>query len=112
MKSLGIKALIIDINFCQRSPTSIDVLDFVIKDKTRYDAFYHTELGSLLVSLGIKTLIISGAETNLCCEATARSEYNSKELWREVNLLYIELIGIVLQYTWILKFKCESRCKM
>jgi nicotinamidase-related amidase len=63
-----------------RSPTSIDILDFVIKDKTRYDAFYHTELGSLLISLGIETLIVSGAETNLCCEATARSEYKCKKI--------------------------------
>ncbi|SRR6266498_3285881 len=70
------KALTFDIqSFFQRSSTSIDILDFVIKNKTRYDAFYNTELGSLLISLGIETLIISGAETNLCCEATARSKY-------------------------------------
>jgi len=75
MKHPSIKALTIDINL-QRSSKSIDILDFVIKDKTRYDAFYHTELDSLLVSLGVETLIICGAETNLCCEATARSEYN------------------------------------
>ncbi|CAG8727245.1 15517_t:CDS:2, partial [Funneliformis mosseae] len=58
-----------------RSSTSSDILDFVIKNKTRYDAFFKTELDSLLNSLGIETLIIAGAETNLCCEATARSEY-------------------------------------
>ncbi|CAG8579103.1 16237_t:CDS:2, partial [Gigaspora margarita] len=52
--------------FISRSPTSIDILDFIIKNKTRYDAFYKTDLDSLLISLGIKTLIISGAETNLC----------------------------------------------
>lgn len=69
----------------QRSQTSLDTLDFIIKSKTRYDAFYKTELNSLLISLGIETLIISGVRTNLCCETTARSEYN-------VSLtLYIEL---------------------
>jgi len=45
----------------------------VINSKTRYDAFYKTELDSLLISLGIETLIISGVKTNLCCESTARS---------------------------------------
>ncbi|CAG8785527.1 5607_t:CDS:2, partial [Acaulospora morrowiae] len=55
-----------------RSSTSLDNLDFVIKSKTRYDAFYKTELNSLLTSIGIRTLIISGVKTNLCCETTAR----------------------------------------
>ncbi|CAG8504543.1 8812_t:CDS:2 [Racocetra fulgida] len=60
-----------------RPPTSTGTLDFIIQSKTRYDAFYKTELDSLLTSLGIKTLIIYGVKTNLCCETTARSEYLS-----------------------------------
>ncbi|RGB40746.1 Isochorismatase-like protein [Rhizophagus diaphanus] len=68
-----------------RSSTSIDVLDFVIKNKTRYDAFYRTELGSILTSLGIETLIISGAETNLCCEATARSGFD-----QDYNIVFLK----------------------
>ncbi|CAG8650236.1 19889_t:CDS:2 [Dentiscutata erythropus] len=71
--------------FILRSPTSIDVLDFIIKNKTRYDAFYKTELHSLLISLGIKTLIISGAETNLCCEATARSGFD-----QDYNIVFLK----------------------
>ncbi|CAG8844934.1 802_t:CDS:2, partial [Gigaspora margarita] len=55
-----------------RSPASLGTLDFIIQSKTRYDAFYKTELNSFLTSLGIKTLIISGVKTNLCCETTAR----------------------------------------
>ncbi|PKY41479.1 Isochorismatase hydrolase [Rhizophagus irregularis] len=59
-----------------RSQTSLDTLDFIIKSKTRYDAFYKTELNSLLISLGIETLIISGVRTNLCCETTARRGFD------------------------------------
>ncbi|CAG8504940.1 11254_t:CDS:2 [Scutellospora calospora] len=60
----------------ERSPTSIGTLDFIIKSKTRYDAFYKTELDSFLTSLGIKTLIISGVKTNLCCETTAKRAFD------------------------------------
>ncbi|CAG8706003.1 20146_t:CDS:2, partial [Dentiscutata erythropus] len=59
-----------------RSSTSIGTLDFVIQSKTRYDAFYKTELNSFLTSFGIKTLIISGVKTNLCCETTARRVFD------------------------------------
>ncbi|RGB26031.1 Isochorismatase-like protein [Rhizophagus diaphanus] len=62
--------------FVSRSQTSLDTLDFIIKSKTRYDAFYKTELNSLLISLGIETLIISGVRTNLCCETTARRGFD------------------------------------
>ncbi|RIA81251.1 Isochorismatase-like protein [Glomus cerebriforme] len=59
----------------ERSPGSLGHLDFTITSKRQYDAFYGTELNSLLGSLGIKTLIISGVMTNLCCESTARSGF-------------------------------------
>ncbi|CAG8493582.1 3883_t:CDS:2 [Gigaspora margarita] len=56
--------------------TSLGTLDFIIQSKTRYDAFYKTELNSFLTSLRIKTLIISGIKTNLCCETTARRAFD------------------------------------
>ncbi|CAG8629835.1 8134_t:CDS:2 [Cetraspora pellucida] len=68
-----------------RSPTSANVLDFTITSKTRYDAFYKTELNSLLTSLGIETLIISGVLTNLCCETTARSGFN-----QDYNIIFLD----------------------
>ncbi|RIB27188.1 Isochorismatase-like protein [Gigaspora rosea] len=68
-----------------RSPTAIDILDFVIKSKTRYDAFYKTELNTLLTSLGIETLIISGVSTNVCCETTARSGFN-----QDYNIIFLD----------------------
>ena len=46
----------------------------VIK-KTRYSAFFDTDLDSYLVSLGVKELVISGVMTNLCCESTARDAF-------------------------------------
>ncbi|CAG8785941.1 17907_t:CDS:2, partial [Racocetra persica] len=54
----------------------VEQSDFTIQSKTRYDTFYKTELNSLLTSLDIKTLIISGIKTNLCCETTARSAFD------------------------------------
>ncbi|KAL1916194.1 uncharacterized protein VTP21DRAFT_5811 [Calcarisporiella thermophila] len=50
--------------------------DATIDSKMRYDAFMGTELGALLKSHGVKTLIIAGVMTNLCCETTARSAFN------------------------------------
>jgi nicotinamidase-related amidase len=45
--------------------------DFVV-DKTRYSAFYGTNLEAILWSKGIDTLIISGTVTNVRCESTIR----------------------------------------
>ncbi|CAG8746711.1 5696_t:CDS:2, partial [Funneliformis caledonium] len=80
--------------FISRSSTSSDTLDFVIKNKTRYNAFFKTELDSLLISLGIETLIIAGAETNLCCEATARSKYILMNYGGRLRMIN----GIIPQY--------------
>ncbi len=46
----------------------------VIK-KSQYDAFYNTDLERILVDLKVKTLIITGVMTHLCCESTARSAF-------------------------------------
>ena len=43
--------------------------------KTRYSAFYKTELENHLHLLGIEDLIIAGVMTNLCCETTARDGF-------------------------------------
>lgn len=40
--------------------------------KTQYDAFYNTELDSILKKNKIDQLIITGVMTHLCCETTAR----------------------------------------
>ena len=43
--------------------------------KHKYDAFHDTDLDTLLRSLGLDTLIITGVTTNCCCESTARSAF-------------------------------------
>ncbi len=45
----------------------------IVVDKTRYDAFFKTNLGSVLKKREIETLIITGTMTEVCCESTARS---------------------------------------
>ena len=43
--------------------------------KHKYDAFFETDLDSILRNLGIKTIIIVGTATNVCCKSTARSGF-------------------------------------
>ncbi|CAG8687866.1 14006_t:CDS:2, partial [Gigaspora rosea] len=71
--------------YVSRSPEAINTLGFVIKSKTRINAFQNTELNSLLTSLGIETLIISGVSTNVCCESTARSGFD-----QDYNIIFLD----------------------
>ncbi|MBM3493002.1 MAG: cysteine hydrolase [Armatimonadetes bacterium] len=43
--------------------------------KHRYSAFYNTDLETVLRSLRIEDLVISGIMTNMCVESTARDAY-------------------------------------
>lgn len=43
--------------------------------KTRFSAFYHTELDELLRSYGAKHLIITGCTTSICVESTIRDAF-------------------------------------
>jgi biuret amidohydrolase len=43
--------------------------------KHKYDAFFETDLDSILRNQGIKQVIIVGTATNVCCESTARSAF-------------------------------------
>src|SRR6202041_259904 len=43
--------------------------------KHKYDAFFETDLDSILRNHRIRTIIIVGTATNVCCEATARSGF-------------------------------------
>jgi isochorismate hydrolase len=44
-------------------------------EKTQYDAFFHTDLESLLRQENVEQLLVSGVTTHLCCESTARSAF-------------------------------------
>jgi isochorismate hydrolase len=47
----------------------------VILTKDRYSAFCGTGLETLLRSIGVASVIITGVMTNLCCESTARDAF-------------------------------------
>lgn len=57
--------------FYEVSPQSDDI----IVKKHRYSGFVHTWLESILRTLKIETLIITGVSTNLCVESTARDGF-------------------------------------
>ncbi|MBY9077830.1 cysteine hydrolase [Paenibacillus sp. HN-1] len=46
-----------------------------VVNKHRYSAFIHTRLDSVLRSLRIETLIMTGVSTNVCVESTARDGF-------------------------------------
>ena len=43
--------------------------------KHKYDAFFETDLDAILRNLGVKTVVVIGTATNVCCESTARSAF-------------------------------------
>ncbi|UCE72963.1 MAG: isochorismatase family protein [Methanomassiliicoccales archaeon] len=47
----------------------------VVIRKTRYSAFYGTQLEDILIQNKIKTVVITGVMTHLCCETTAREAF-------------------------------------
>jgi ureidoacrylate peracid hydrolase len=49
--------------------------DELVIEKHRYSAFYQTDLEMNLRTMGVKTLIITGVHTNICCESTARDGF-------------------------------------
>ncbi len=55
--------------------SSFDTSNSTVINKSQYDAFYKTDLQSILETLGTTTVIITGVMTNLCCETTARSAF-------------------------------------
>jgi nicotinamidase-related amidase len=51
-----------------------EVGDIVI-DKSRYDAFYGTDLDLVLRSAGVTELVVCGVATNVCVESSVRTAY-------------------------------------
>lgn len=59
--------------------------DIVIR-KTRYSAFYGTDLETFLRNKNVKSLVITGVMTHLCCESTAREAFmRDYEVYFAVN---------------------------
>ena len=49
--------------------------DEKIIKKNRYSAFYKTELKDFLMNENVKSVVVTGVMTNLCCETTARDAF-------------------------------------
>jgi ureidoacrylate peracid hydrolase len=47
----------------------------LVIEKRRYSAFFQTDLELNLRTLGVRTLLITGVNTNICCESTARDGF-------------------------------------
>jgi ureidoacrylate peracid hydrolase len=43
--------------------------------KHKYDAFHETDMDAILRNQGVKTVIIVGTATNVCCDSTARAAF-------------------------------------
>jgi len=56
----------------------------IVIEKHRYSAFYQTDLELHLRTMGIKTLIITGMHTNICCQTTARDGF-----MRDFQIAYV-----------------------
>ncbi len=58
--------------------------DDIVVAKSRYSAFYGTELDPILRTKGIDTLIIGGTVTQVCCDSTARDAFS-----RDYKLVFL-----------------------
>lgn len=47
----------------------------LILNKTRFDAFWNTDLFDLLTAANVRSLVITGVMTHICCDTTARSAF-------------------------------------
>ena len=56
----------------------------IVVQKTRYSAFYNTNLDSILRARGIRSLVFTGIATNVCVESTLRDGF------------FLEYFGVVL----------------
>jgi len=63
-----------------------DLSNSVILEKHQYDAFYQTELKTILNQRNIRQLIVTGVLTHLCCETTVRSAFvNGFDVFFPIN---------------------------
>lgn len=46
-----------------------------IVDKTQYSAFYRTDMEDVLARLGVDTVVVTGATTNVCVDSFVRDAY-------------------------------------
>jgi len=85
--SLPIKELCIrhygkEVAYCRRNSWEAEFIPEIqpganemVIEKTRYSAFFKTDLDARLAELGIATLIVTGVGTNVCVETTCRDGF-------------------------------------
>ena len=57
--------------------------DIVVK-KRRYNSFHGTDLDSILRTLGVRSVVVTGLMTSFCCETTARDAHG-----RDYEVLFV-----------------------
>lgn len=63
-----------DLEPCEVEPC-LDSQGVVKIEKNTYDAFYNTELETILKKLGVNQVFLTGVRTHLCVETTARGAF-------------------------------------
>lgn len=63
-----------DLEPCEVEPC-LDSQGVVKIEKNTYDAFYNTELETILKKLGVSQVFLTGVRTHLCVETTARGAF-------------------------------------
>ncbi len=56
----------------------------IVIRKSRYSAFFNTDLDTVLRHRGTRTVIIGGVATNICCESTARDA-----MFRDYQVIFL-----------------------
>ena len=70
-----IKSLVIGTWDMELDPRMDDKPEDFVLDKTRYSAFYNTNLEVILRGLRVDTLVVSGVTTEICVESTIRDAF-------------------------------------
>ncbi|MBW8010290.1 MAG: isochorismatase family protein [Chloroflexi bacterium] len=68
--------LILSENSTSEIVPEMDISEGIIVQKTQYDAFYETSLEAILLEKSVKQVVVSGVQTHLCCETTARAAFS------------------------------------
>lgn len=58
--------------------------DDIVVRKRRYNSFHGTDLDSILRTLGVRAVVITGLMTSFCCETTARDAHG-----RDYEVLFV-----------------------
>ena len=60
---------------CSQIVDNLDTSNHLTIEKHQYDAFFETNLDTILRDSGVEQVVITGVMTHLCCETTARSAF-------------------------------------